>query len=301
MITCRLLEARRAAVLISGLALLAPWAVPAAQAAPLSMAEAVKAYAPVVHLHEDDRNRPMSAEAFIGRSELRWNHEGRCVRDSGVARPVDARTLGRGGYRHQKKGGAFCNHGGREYNSAEGTRPKGGGVAGDDGFFLDLDNDARNGEGPSAPVYYHHGKGWITYWLFYGYNDFVARFNHEGDWEKVSVYLDKNNRITGVYYSAHHGGCRTGKPSGRPEAFAAKGSHANYPKPGTYTARQDHASDRGPAWATQNRLLRLAEQPWYGYGGGWGEVGEFSDTTGPLGPHPAYKPSAPPADAKPCG
>ena len=291
----------RAVVLIVGVALLTGGVVPAAEAAPLSIAKAVKAYAPVVHLHEDDGNRPMNADDFINRSELRWDHEGRCYSDSHVARPVDARTLATGGYRHQKKDGAFCKHGGREYNTAEKTRPKGDGVAGDDGFFLDLDNDARGGEGTTAPVYYDYAEGaWITYWLFYGYNDFTARFNHEGDWEKVSVYLDGNNRATGVYYSAHHGGCRTGKPAGRPEAFAAKGSHANYPKPGTYTSGQDHASDQGPAWATESRLRPLTEQAWYGYGGGWGEVGEFSDTTGPLGPHREHKASAPPGDANAC-
>lgn len=292
---------KRAGIIVVGVALLAGGVVPAAEAAPQSIAAAVKAYTPIVHLHEDDGNGPMNAADFIGRSELRWDHEGRCYSDSKVARPVDARTLGIGGYRHQKKDGFRCNHGGREYTSAENTRPKGDGVAGDDGFFLDLDNDARRGEGTTAPAYFEAADGaWITYWLFYGFNDFTARFNHEGDWEKVAVYLDKNNRATGVYYSAHHGGCRTGAPSGRPESYAAKGSHANYPRPGTYESRQDHASDKGPAWATQNRLEKLTDQPWYGYGGGWGEVGEFSDTTGPLGPHPQYKPSAPAPDAKPC-
>ena len=291
----------RTVVVLVGAALLIGGVVPSAEAAPVPIGEAVKAYAPVVHLHESDTSRPMNANDFISRSELRWDHEGRCYSDSHVARPVDARTLGTGGYRHQKKGGAFCKHGGREYNSAEKTRPKGGGVAGDDGFFLDLDNDARGGEGTTAPVYYDYAAGaWITYWFFYGYNDFTARFNHEGDWERLSVYLDRNNRAIGVYYSAHHGGCRIGKPTGRPVAYAAKGSHANYPKPGTYTSGQDHASDQGPAWSTQNRLARLSAQPWYGYGGGWGEVGEFSDTTGPLGPHRVYKPSAPPAGAAAC-
>lgn len=292
----------RPTLVLVGVTLLVGGTVPAAEAAPLPTDQAVKAYAPIVRLHPNEGNLPMNADDFINRSELRWDHEGRCYSDSHIARPVDARTLGSGGYRHQKKGGWNCKHEGREYTSAENTRPKDKGVAGEDGFFLDLDDDARRGEGTSAPVYFDYAPGaWITYWLFYGYNDFTARVNHEGDWERVSVYLDRNNRAVGVYYSAHHGGCRKlGKLSGRPVAFVAKGSHANYPKPGTNTYWQDHASDQGETWATQKNLRKLTDQPWYGYGGGWGQVGEFSDTTGPLGPHPEGKRSAPPTDAKEC-
>ena len=282
--------------------------ITAAEAAGVPIAKAVEDYAPDVHLHPGDGTRPMNADDFIAKSELRWDHEGRCFNDEPIARPVNAKALatvpdenGNGGYRHQKKGGPFCRLGGRYYNSTEKTRPKSDGVAGGDGFYLNFDNDARGGEGTTAPVYYDFLAGrWITYWFFYGYNDWTVRFNHEGDWERVTVILDKSNRATAFIYSQHKKACRDDTPSGRPVSYAARGSHANYPKPGIYEYGNDDAVKSDVVWRTRDRLVPLAKQPWYGYGGGWGEVGEFDETTGPLGPHPVYKPSGPPEETKKC-
>lgn len=40
----------------------------------------------------------------------------------------------------------------------------------------------------------------------------------------------------------------------------------------------------GYEWKITDYALTLSEQPWYLFAGGWGEVGEFKETTGPLGP-----------------
>jgi hypothetical protein len=39
-----------------------------------------------------------------------------------------------------------------------------------------------------------------------------------------------------------------------------------------------------PLWLTWHRLIDAQKEPWYGYGGAWGQLGGASDFTGPLGP-----------------
>lgn len=59
----------------------------------------------------------------------------------------------------------------------------------------------------------------------------------------------------------------------------------------------DRCADDAETWDTwdQGRLLNVTAQPWYGFGGAWGEVGQkprAGDKTGPLGPGPHKDPAA---------
>ena len=261
----------------------------------------VERYAPLVFLHPDDDNLPANPGAFVRSSSLRWSHDDAC-RDHEVAGrgEVSARRLGSGGYRHQLASGPLsgCDHEGATFTSADRTRPRDG-DAGDEGFFLDLDNDARGGLGVRARVFYDYRPGsHVTYWLFYAFNDaptgITGAFDHEGDWERISVRLDDRNRATDVAFFAHNGHCtlpwdQVATSRGHPVVYSANGTHASYPTAGRHGFDE---TAQGPRWNTWRRLRDVRARAWYGFGGAWGEVGAIVDTTGPLGPSP-YKPAAP--------
>ena len=47
----------------------------------------------------------------------------------------------------------------------------------------------------------------------------------------------------------------------------------------------DDKRNSGVAWETWTVSITNAEfQPWYGFGGAWGEARKYKDGTGPLGP-----------------
>jgi len=128
----------------------------------------------------------------------------------------------------------------------------------------------------------------IQYWWFIGYNDGFLSQNHQGDWEHASAVL-LNGTFIGAFMSAH------GKSKFCPQkdldfvqshfiAYCAKGSHASYPKTGTFHFGTDVTAKNGVEWQTNKNLKPLESQPWKEYAGAWGEVGQIKDTTGPLGP-----------------
>jgi hypothetical protein len=99
---------------------------------------------------------------------------------------------------------------------------------------------------PRPTVYWHvarepaTGRVAIEYWLLYLYNDFYDR--HEADWEGVTVFLHGTTPL-GISYSAHQGRrwsawtSQTSSGTTHPIVYVARGSHANYPKPGDYSIR----------------------------------------------------------------
>ncbi|MGH3135577.1 MAG: Vps62-related protein [Gaiellaceae bacterium] len=86
----------------------------------------------------------------------------------------------------------------------------------------------------------------LQYWLWYPYNDYSSTLPpgevwqvHEGDWESVSVILDRNARPLFVGLSKHCAGTRrdwanVSRQGARPIVYVALGSHANYFGAGTY-------------------------------------------------------------------
>jgi parallel beta-helix repeat protein len=192
-----------------------------------------------------------------------------------------------------------------------------------EGFFLDPDNEqearAGNPAGETtfsgAPVFYEYKEHqFIAYWFFYPYDEFkpglIPLQYHEGDWERIIVKLNNSDELTNVSFDSH------GKPKSyeaseiefegtHPVVYSATGSHASYRFVGNYPVFGGAFSDRtnkGPKWTSWSNLNDVKLQPWYGFGGAWGEVElghspvqlfSGKDFTGPLGPS-RYKSSSMP-------
>jgi hypothetical protein len=84
----------------------------------------------------------------------------------------------------------------------------------------------------------------LQYWLWSPYDDFSPAYPasdfwqvHEGDWEAVSVILDRVGKPLTVAYSQHREGTRRAwakapKRGARPLVYVTLGSHANFFGPG---------------------------------------------------------------------
>jgi hypothetical protein len=79
--------------------------------------------------------------------------------------------------------------------------------------------------------------------------------------------------------------------------YSAIGSHASYARPGTCanTLRPEgrkiitvddvaFACPDCPIWRTWLQMIDATQQPWYGFGGAWGQAANDGGRTGPLGP-----------------
>ncbi len=76
----------------------------------------------------------------------------------------------------------------------------------------------------------------VQYWFFYPFNDFHVLFDHEGDWEHVTVRLDAQLKPLGAWY-ARHAWSAPGRwfewgelehEGEHPVVLSARGSHASY-------------------------------------------------------------------------
>jgi hypothetical protein len=176
----------------------------------------------------------------------------------------------------------------------------------------------------------------LQYWLFYPYDLWSPTVppgpfwqGHEGDWELVTVLLDRRERPQLVGLSRHCGGVRRAwakalKRNGRPLVWVSLGSHANGFGPGIVpeerrcwpsealaiydafkVALVDHAA---AGRVVTPRVVRVdaAAPPWMRFRGTWGEdqyagfpnVAPFRFGAGPRGPaqHTAWRaPVATPA------
>lgn len=327
-------------------------------------ADPAAAFAPLAHLHSEERYWPMSADEFLRNGWLLFRHGGRCppwsfaldahLPDAGRAREqimgrIDpARLGGDPSYGHPAST-AQCPHAERpSFSATQRTRPfdpKGRpkGLPEEQGFYIDLWDERRAGARRTqkrfaqlyfvgVPAYWqlHRERVGdadavrITYWMFYGLSQppgpkaVLRRFRHEGDWERISVLLEHRGGSdsyvpVSVRYHFHdenrdvpwHAVRRVAAESGgaatHPVAYIAKTSHASYPRAGRYEEefrvrgrRVEVVHDEGiacpdcPQWETWQVLRRVTDEPWYGFGGAWGEVAdnplEPRGTTGPLGP-----------------
>ncbi len=123
---------------------------------------------------------------------------------------------------------------------------------------------------------------------------------HEGDWERITLYLDQLDPLgrppSSVGFYRHSTNtfrtwASVEKEGTHPIVYSAIGSHASLPSPGF--GYIDVGDPDGPRWRTWERLESVLDQPWYGFGGAWGRVGRVRDSTGPLGPGAHWKHAAP--------
>ena len=278
-------------------------------------ASPVARYAPRVWIYSGEQYFPGSARLnFMRHSELRWSNDqwfDDKIAGRGQVRAVRLGVNASNPYSHRTcdvNPYPTC----RTFYSYDYTRPRGheadrNGLFDKDGFFLDP-KCCRGGVRTlsSDPVYYDYQPyRYVTYWFFYPYDDGEGNvnLNHEGDWERISVHLDANNNATQVRLYRHTSDCNLTvdwsnpyKVSGtqHPIIYSAGGTHGSYSRPGTHDtscasstwgfAITDDKTDAGYAWDTWNRLADVRAQPWYGFGGAWGEIGNWDFTTGPLGP-----------------
>lgn len=135
----------------------------------------------------------------------------------------------------------------------------------------------------------------IQYWFFYAFNDFrtAARGtnNHEGDWERIAIYLrpEKDDwRPQYAAYSGHHTQQTRGweevecadDARRHPVVYVARGSHACYftadthrPGLGPFRVRDYALGDGellGPGGWGAPRLFTETDPDWLFYDGFWG-------------------------------
>jgi hypothetical protein len=343
----------------------------AALAPVIATRDPVTTFAPLLHLHVDESYLPMSADFFLRNSWLAWAHGQGCndyifALHDHVADPAAhsadiigkfdrAKLAGPDAYTHTPVSGPDCQEGaGPSFSAGDHTRAfdtkeRSAELPNDEGFYLDLANDARHGDSrlgvigaqttlDGVPAYYETESDRtpdgqratrISYWLLYGLSippgpqPFTSAVTHEGDWEGLSVLVRRvgPNRYTplSVRYNIHNthsdvpwaeaekvaespgGGVVTTAAPGliatHPVGYSGRGSHATYPVLGSHTVSFQphgiHAFDvrdlalaclHCPEWETWHDVVNARAQPWYGFGGSWGQVGSNGDRTAPLGP-----------------
>jgi hypothetical protein len=130
------------------------------------------------------------------------------------------------------------------------------------------------------------GNHWLQYWFFYYYNNkaFLYMGLHEGDWEMVQLRVGANGEPDVATYAQHAQGewCDWGDvekedgPDGPvPVVYSARGSHASYFRPGTYTQAPivpDHNDNGGPRVRPQLNVIKDKDPAWVAWPGRWGST-----------------------------
>jgi len=115
----------------------------------------------------------------------------------------------------------------------------------------------------------------VQYWFFYAYNQGRLFFNHDADWEHVTVVLDSTFRPRGVAFAQHRNNCpgvfrdwsRLRKRGDHPIVLSALGTHASYPDQGSLALFERASACVGPEGCT-DPIWRTWE------GGGLINIGE---------------------------
>ena len=269
-----------------------------ADRAPPPLSKLLARHVPIVVLQQAERFRPVSVDGFLA--------------DSDVTKKTDGGWEAVGG--PLARGGATLRLNQRYCNAIEGVSAS------------PCYASAQAAHG-STPVVY--GKAFrlksridLQYWFWYPYNDYSPTVPagdiwqvHEGDWEAVSVILDRRGKPLAAGYSQHGEGKRRAwrgvpKRGSRPIVYVALGSHANYFGKGTIPLDPrtvDIALIRiieaygfpavehtgGGATFRPKLVPVTAKSPsWMRFAGAWGEAGyvhvpdkePFEQGPGPRGP-----------------
>lgn len=270
-------------------------------------------YEPILYLHHDENYQPMNVEAFIEASAL-WESDV-ISDDLLISRgEVTVEDIGTGSTDEWYL--AFSSDEAKTFDPAVASST-----------YKDLVAD-----GKAVPTYYGyktedsfvdaegvlHEFIVLQYWYFYAFNDWQEQGgfnNHEGDWETVMIFLDKETEEPlYVAYSSH---LNDGDPetlnltqsesvrrawdsnevvreSDQLVSFVSLGSHANYPNNGdngTHVVSRntiDRTDTDGTHLMNGNfsrKSINNANQPiWMRYEGGWGADMEGVGEQGPQGP-----------------
>lgn len=267
---------------------------------------------------------PGNVEWYLANTQMRFHHDN-CP-DHQILNLGTITTSNITTQSHQRATSWLgCSHSGTTYGS-NGS----GGYSSENHFFLQAVYDDVTHPGvrdPSGWKVYTHvyrnniGGISIQYWFFYPYNDFIAGFNHEADWEHITVQLNSSQQPSTLTYAAHHDP-RTWQAyqvswynGTHPQVWVADGSHASYASEGEcdgaypegtsescwtnldqrwFTWSGGQGYDRGlqggglvnagemPQTGTSKRPM--PGQDWLRYSGRWGENGTMDNTSGPQGP-----------------
>jgi len=256
-------------------------------------------HAPVVVLHPSERFQPVPVDGFLTDSDVKQ----RQADGTWATVPGPLPTAG-GPWRLDQR---LC-------ASADG-------IAATDCY---ASAEAAHGSTPTVyGAYFRRGdRIALQYWLFYPLNPYSTdvppnpRFAqvHEGDWELVTVILDRAARPLTAGYSRHCSGAKRAwesvrKRGQRPVVYVALGSHANYFGPGTvrherrcwpeiaisvYAQNGRSLRDFAASGRTVSpRVVRVtgASPRWMRFPGTWGEDqvifiadGKLTYKAGPTGP-----------------
>lgn len=235
------------------------------------------------------------------------------------------------------------------YSTTQNTRPYGrdhpAGMSASEGFHLDVATGLRSGRRrisrqdgqvylDRVPVYVDSrfervdGRAGVrlSYWMLFAFERPLPErrgitVEHEGDWERLDVLLQKgDDRHVYVPVAVGLGvrGERRDIPWGdfqlaagggagatHPLVLAARGSHELYSSAGSYRGRVPArdgsfevedvavACPNCPAWRTWRMVRPLRAEPWWGYRGAWGQANDDDPfATGAPGPAPFTKTGA---------
>jgi hypothetical protein len=196
-------------------------------------AELARRFAPVLRYDARELFVPISRSAYVSRTQLK-EQEGGFIRVANPAPTVDGIPAEEGACLRSRGCSYFL-----DVRGVEPDPPKDS-----ERLYDPLENRLLRTE--RSTVYFHvthyddTDEYAVQYWFLYFFN---FRLNeHESDWEQVTVRLDENKEPVDVYYSAHEGGnvksWGTIETDGdHPVVYPARGSHANYFRPGRHRVK----------------------------------------------------------------
>ena len=231
-----------------------------------------KKHAPVVILYGDSFT-PCAVEEYIEKCKL-WGAQKKMIADVGRISADHLKQADKDSYLDPVSS--------ENYQGAE--------IKGKSLFSLFKKNNGRL----TAPVYVNvhekkEGGYLLQYWFFYPYNgDIVLKIGtHEGDWEHVDVHLDRNEKLTQVFFARHrqavHGAMHEAKDlemrDGHFVVYSARHGHASYAHHHIINKSLDLLNKNGPQWKTWENVVLIDDQPWAMFKGRWGK-----DQNSPRGP-----------------
>ncbi|MBU1700035.1 MAG: hypothetical protein KJ970_03310 [Candidatus Eisenbacteria bacterium] len=130
----------------------------------------------------------------------------------------------------------------------------------------------------------------VLYWFFYELNWWRFFITHEGDWEHVTLLFTKDAFTQGhepafVYFAQHDTGTArrfekmTFSTERHPVVYVDPNGHPCKP-----SVKDSHSYPL--QWKTWTNFIEFVPQSkWRDFAGAWGEIGQTTHTTGPLGPY----------------